>query len=207
MTLYEQYDDEEIGALDQDEIAGHVQPESEVLQQALNEFEKLQQLPKLNDVIQKAEDMEVGSGSSDSETELENVMVEQPKQQWDCESILSTYSNLYNHPKTIDEPRKIKPIRLTKGKHVVSDEQTDCRTNRENKGDIACTYRPRGEETEEKKARKKAVKEERRMRRVEKKATKTAFKEEKIRSVPPCYAGAWLDATTREWLEKTKLDI
>lgn len=46
----------------------------------------------------------------------------------------------------------------------MSDEQTDCRTNRENKGDIACTYRPHGEETEEKKARKKAVKEERRVR-------------------------------------------
>ena len=46
----------------------------------------------------------------------------------------------------------------------MSDEQTDCRTNRENKGDIACTYRPRGEEAEEKKTRKKAVKEERRVR-------------------------------------------
>ena len=31
---------------------------------------------------------------------------EKPKEKnnWDCESILSTYSNLYNHPKTISEP-------------------------------------------------------------------------------------------------------
>jgi len=42
LQLYEQYDDEEIGALDQDEIAGYVPPESEVLQQALQEFEGLQ---------------------------------------------------------------------------------------------------------------------------------------------------------------------
>jgi protein LTV1 len=26
---------------------------------------------------------------------------------WDCESIISTYSNLYNHPKMISEPRRI----------------------------------------------------------------------------------------------------
>ena len=26
---------------------------------------------------------------------------------WDCESILSTYSNLYNHPTTIKEPPKV----------------------------------------------------------------------------------------------------
>lgn len=26
------------------------------------------------------------------------------KEKWDCESILSTYSNLYNHPKLISEP-------------------------------------------------------------------------------------------------------
>ncbi|KAK2189971.1 hypothetical protein NP493_92g04000 [Ridgeia piscesae] len=179
--LYEQYDDEEIGALDQDEIAGYVPPESEVLQQALQEFEGLQNASKLKDVIQKAENMEVGSGSSESDDELEDITVEKQRPEWDCESILSTYSNLYNHPKTIEEPRKVKPIRLSKGRPVLVDEQTERQINRENKADVACTYRPRDEMPDEKKARKKAVKEERRVRRVEKKATRTAFKEEKIR--------------------------
>ena len=27
-----------------------------------------------------------------------------PERKWDCESILSTYSNIYNHPKLISEP-------------------------------------------------------------------------------------------------------
>ena len=29
---------------------------------------------------------------------------EEPQKKWDCESILSTYSNIYNHPKLIAEP-------------------------------------------------------------------------------------------------------
>jgi len=43
------------------------------------------------------------------------------------------------------------------------DEQTERQINRENKADVACTYRPRDEMPDEKKARKKAVKEERRV--------------------------------------------
>lgn len=30
------------------------------------------------------------------------------QKKWDCESILSTYSNIYNHPKLIAEPLKPK---------------------------------------------------------------------------------------------------
>ena len=57
---------------------------------------------------------------------------------------------------------QIKPIRLTRERRVVSSELTE--TNRENKGDVACTFRPRGEMTDERKVRKAAVKEERRVR-------------------------------------------
>lgn len=35
-----------------------------------------------------------------NETDEEDKVVEK----WDCESILSTYSNVYNHPKVITEP-------------------------------------------------------------------------------------------------------
>ena len=31
-----------------------------------------------------------------------------PRERWDCESILSTYSNIYNHPKLITEPAPTK---------------------------------------------------------------------------------------------------
>merc|ERR1712037_521219 len=35
----------------------------------------------------------------------------EPEDRFDCESILTTYSTLYNHPKMISEP-SIKPIRI-----------------------------------------------------------------------------------------------
>lgn len=45
---------------------------------------------------------------SDYEEEDDKVKIVEPvKEQWDCESILSTYSNLYNHPKLIEEPKKV----------------------------------------------------------------------------------------------------
>lgn len=37
---------------------------------------------------------------------LERLVVDaREKDKWDCESILSTYSNIYNHPKLITEPK------------------------------------------------------------------------------------------------------
>lgn len=48
--------------------------------------------------------------SSNSEDEdLEKLFVD-PRgkvDKWDCESILSTYSNIYNHPKLISDPPKV----------------------------------------------------------------------------------------------------
>ena len=117
---------------------------------------------------------------------------------WDCETILSTYSNIYNHPKLIEIPSKIK---LDKRGIAINDissineETVDVKAN-ENKNDIQSddddddaeestvvisNYRTKSETSEEKKARKKAVKESQRMRRQIKKATKEVFKEEKHR--------------------------
>ena len=45
---------------------------------------------------------------SDSEEEVDIVKVEDKGEKWDCESILPTYSTLYNHPKLISEPRNNK---------------------------------------------------------------------------------------------------
>lgn len=44
-------------------------------------------------------------GDGDSDDSLEEVEV-QDKVEWDCESIVSTYSNIYNHPKQIADSRK-----------------------------------------------------------------------------------------------------
>ena len=42
--------------------------------------------------------------SSEEEEELVDASDDGHKNQWDCESILSTYSNIYNHPVTITDP-------------------------------------------------------------------------------------------------------
>ena len=66
----------------------------------------------LKDAREAAKDDEKAQEGEESEDEsgdekLVKLSLEEPnKERWDCESILSTYSNLYNHPKTIKEPSK-----------------------------------------------------------------------------------------------------
>ena len=55
--------------------------------------------------MEDGEDL-ISDESEDSDTEIIQVEVK-PEEKWDCESILSTYSNLYNHPKLISEPKKV----------------------------------------------------------------------------------------------------
>lgn len=44
--------------------------------------------------------------STEDEDDLEKLVVDaRERDKWDCESILSTYSNIYNHPKLIAEPK------------------------------------------------------------------------------------------------------
>ncbi len=51
-------------------------------------------------------DNSVGSDDNDVIPEEREVVAVAEQQKWDCESILSTYSNLYNHPTLIkDNPR------------------------------------------------------------------------------------------------------
>merc|ERR1719219_3048504 len=50
--------------------------------------------------------------SSDNEKELIETTEEMEHDNFGCESILTTYSTLYNHPKLISEP-SIKPIRVS----------------------------------------------------------------------------------------------
>ena len=113
---------------------------------------------------------------------------------WDCETILSTYSNIYNHPKLIEIPSKIK---LDKRGIAINDipENREVESQEEDKGGkesgsqeeeeeqtiVISNYRTKSETAEEKRARKKAVKESQRMRRQIKKATKEVFKEESQR--------------------------
>merc|ERR1711976_450952 len=44
----------------------------------------------------------------DEAADLVYMKIEEKGEKWDCESILSTYSTLYNHPKLISEPKNNK---------------------------------------------------------------------------------------------------
>ena len=141
--------------------------------------------------------------SSDNEKELIETEERNPYDNFDCESILTTYSTLYNHPKLISEP-SIKPIRVSGktgipkdvlGKGLTSaalkqldmeNERFEQKTRRNDEVETMTlasrvselSFRNKHESNEEKKARKQAVKEFRKERREEKKANRDAFKEE-----------------------------
>jgi len=187
--IFEEYDESEMGPLDNDDIKGNIHENSGLVQAALEEFEKNQKLKQrtLLDEMTLEFELNEEDDTSDAE-EFVKVVIEDNSQNWDCESILSTYSNIYNHPKLIEEPKTIKPIRLTKRLAIPEDvittrgltqKQIEHTMNRLNEIRSAPIIRDRNESKDEKKIRKQLVKEERQLRRLEKKTNKTAFKEEK----------------------------
>lgn len=147
--------------------------------------------------------------SSDEELELVvgSDTDDDDEGQWDCETIVSTYSNLDNHPGKIcsfpKAPSKSmrlgedsKPVIRIRGKqqlpvdylpkrtNSLEDEKNKISAQKHNSTDAQLTKaRSRADETkEEKKARKAAVKEERRAARVSKKDTKLMYKDESQRA-------------------------
>ncbi|XP_038131271.1 protein LTV1 homolog [Cyprinodon tularosa] len=192
--FYEQFDDDEIGALDNAELEGFIGPDSGRLEEVIRDYFKEKQKDSLRpeDLGPKELPVVKEEEEDEEEEEMETVVIEAPQENWDCETIISTYSNLYNRPKIIEEPPKPKPIRVSNRTGIPLDvlpsksltaKQAE-RMTRINDSDlprVSTQPRSREESKEEKKARKQAIKEERKERRVEKKANKTAFKEEKAR--------------------------
>ncbi|XP_077427220.1 protein LTV1 homolog isoform X2 [Vanacampus margaritifer] len=193
--FYEQFDDDEIGALDNAELEGYIAPDSARLEEVIKDYfaQKAKESlrpddlgPKELPVLREEEE------DDDDEEEMETLVIEAPDEKWDCESIISTYSNIYNRPKVILNPAKVKPIRVSAKTGVPLDvlaaagptgKQAE-RMSRINDADLpraAAVPRDKDESKDQRKARKNAVKEERKERRVEKKANKMAFKEEKVR--------------------------
>ncbi|XP_061930364.1 protein LTV1 homolog isoform X1 [Apis cerana] len=209
--MYTAYDDNEIGALDCDEIEGHIAPNSDLILQCATEFEKKKN-ENADNVAQLMKDkmkiLENEYSSSEDEDSLEELIVNaREKDKWDCESIISTYSNIYNHPKLISEPKhpqKIKinpktgiPRNILDGSSEKLTAKTLAQFDQQNEyckskypQSIAETMkstlstlsiRSKNETPEERKERKKALKEYRKERRIERKANTEAFKEEKKR--------------------------
>ncbi|BGP15335.1 hypothetical protein JCM10213_005265 [Rhodosporidiobolus nylandii] len=130
---------------------------------------------------------------------------EKGRERWDCETVLSTYSNLSNHPRMLrlrdsmgnksSKSQKAAQIKLDpktgfpmvdgvsvldqKKKQQEEDTIMEEDEEEEEEYEIRETVkRPRDESTSEKKARKAAVKAERQNRRQEKKGTKEMFSTE-----------------------------
>merc|ERR1712181_116495 len=91
------------------------------------------------------------------------------REQWDAETILTTYSTLYNHPKLISEPKRLGPIQLSSKTGIPKDtlgrgltsaalKQLDMENNAMDDEDdlksrmTECSMRPKHETKEEKKA-------------------------------------------------------
>ncbi|XP_075947922.1 protein LTV1 homolog [Anarhichas minor] len=193
--FYEQFDDDEIGALDNAELEGFIQPDSARLEEVIKDYfiQKQKEYlrpddlgPKELPVLKEEED------DDDEEEEMERIVIKGPEEKWDCETIISTYSNMYNRPKVIQDPPKTKPIRVSRKTGIPLDvlpakgltaKQAERMTmiNDSDLPRVSTQPRDKEESTEERKARKQAIKEERKERRVEKKANKMAFMEEKVR--------------------------
>nr|CAH0105863.1 unnamed protein product [Daphnia galeata] len=204
-----QYDDEEMGALDCEEIEGHItlQDEEVLKLAAAYEHDKTEgirlgrEIGKVaRDEVEGAVERYLETYQSDDGNDISSSEGEQERK-WDCESILSTYSNIYNHPKLISEPQSSKitkvcpktgvPLNvlgkpgLTKKFLDQLDQQTDgTKKNYADTQSIISTLstisiRPKDETPEQRTERKRLVKEYRQERRKEKKANSLAFKEEK----------------------------
>ncbi|XP_034826344.1 protein LTV1 homolog [Maniola hyperantus] len=208
--MFEEYDDTEVGALDLEEIEGFLPESHKRLLEAAEQFEESQrryQLDKEKEIARMERLQEIQEESE--EDDLVTVEVDN-KEKWDCETILSTYSNLYNHPKIIEEPRKPQKIKINPKTGIPEDIlgtqnkltlKSLAKFNAEQKShsnDVSdddgvtdadtvlstlsvLSIRPKEETPEEKKERKRLLKEYRKERRVEKKANKEAFRDEKKR--------------------------
>ncbi|KAL3998456.1 Low temperature viability family protein [Acanthocheilonema viteae] len=132
---------------------------------------------------------EINDEAVEIDEEMERITVVCPKREktkWDCETVVSAYSNIYNRPAVIDDSS-----RKQKFKSVLRQlEKMDCSVQSTTKSVISkvssTTIRKRGETAEERKTRKAAIKMIRAERRAEKKCNKLIFKEERKKAATCC---------------------
>lgn len=118
----------------------------------------------------------------------ETIEEETPESPWDCKSILSTYSNIYNRPAIISEPSNKSRIRINSrgfprlelistpsplSKNIFADNDSESEDEKEH---IDFT-RVKGETKKEKKARKDLAKELKKERRECKKSNKMLYQQ------------------------------
>lgn len=110
--FFENYDEPEIGALDCEEIEGNVEMSGDLLNQCMVELKRdANDLPYDKKWDENRIQKMLAEESEEEMVELE-VADDGTERKWDCESVLSTYSSAYNHPKVISEPRSRKRSKI-----------------------------------------------------------------------------------------------
>jgi len=132
-----------------------------------------------HDEAPEEDDEETASGEDDDEDE---------SRQWDCETVLSTLSNLSNRPGKIGRIKVLK--KPAAPQPAIAEEEGGSNSDSEDEGSIielpdVVTERKRGESTEERKQRKAAVKELKRQCRKMKKESKEIYKTEATKLQKP----------------------
>jgi len=187
--IMEEYDDEEIGSIDHNDPTGTFSMDNPIISHIVEEFIEQHSAIPLSEVTKDDDNLELDVSQSDDECDAGNddklfeEFEKKKNEKWDCESIISTYSNLYNHPKILDEPVRLhKRTNIPLG--VFNNNKNTQEKEEEENIDIDTTpvilnnIRKKGETSEEKKNRKNEVKELRRNRRKEKNENKQFFKDE-----------------------------
>ncbi|KAH8930117.1 hypothetical protein BT69DRAFT_1328100 [Atractiella rhizophila] len=221
--IQKQYEDED-SELEEEDDSFPEGPRNEVLDEFLNQYELLGShvrtmmdgetgLDKLGtlrrellldqdgkkDVLERAAQIMAGNGWQEKLQEMTIIGIGPQEEKWDVESILTTKTNLENHPKILRLKKQVKArnavnangeVRITLDKRgmplvsrpppIVEDAESPHSDDEDSSFPSHTTItRARDETAEEKKARKQAVKEERKGRREEKKHNKEQFGKER----------------------------
>jgi protein LTV1 len=221
-TLYEkEYANEcDIGALDFDQIEGNIDPNnSQLMATLIKEYNDSKNHKEIYENVDSKSfsnhfiDKDYERNEDLTEIEIYENSKKGDKDRFDCESILSTYSTLYNHPKVIRESdrhpksdRHLNRVKINErtglpigvfekpGLTAKKLAKLDAINNSNDLSKISSksvrssasrlsvlSQRSKNESSEERNARKSALKEYRRERRAEKKANKLAFNTENMR--------------------------
>lgn len=93
--FYEQFDEDEIGALDNAELEGFIHPDSERLEDVIQDYFRQKQKESVRpDDLGLKEVACVREEEDKDEEELETLVVTAPEEKWDCETIISEFSFL-----------------------------------------------------------------------------------------------------------------
>lgn len=192
--MFAKYDDEEIGDLPQKNLEDNeIELDSELLAttmqkdyeefvpEQLNAIDFARRLNMTEDVTKYLADREKWDSDEEGDYEMQET---KPKPKWDCETICSTYSNLYNRPKVVEDGFSVRTgkVKTSRNRNVMFGsalKELESEYQAERKDLKARPQaRQKGETIEEKKARKQLVKLGKKERREEKKETQYAFSKE-----------------------------